>query len=85
MTEFRQITEIMSSFEPECRLTLKIDGKMEPLILTCESTAELESLADLIDGHCRGTRQPRQGSIITIYNARELPTLPHATSTDRIS
>jgi len=73
MTEFSQVSEIVLAYEPECRLTLKIDGQ-PPLVLTTETTTELNNLADLIDGHCRGTRIPRQGTIITTY--RELPTLP---------
>lgn len=74
MTDFRQVTEIIASPD-ECRLTLNVLSKSDPLILTCSTSNELDNLADLIDGYCRGARNPKIGTIIKQYN-RELPSVP---------
>ena len=74
MTDFRQVTEIIASPD-ECRLTLNVLSKSDPLILTCSTSNELDNLADLIDGYCRGARNPKVGTIIKQYN-RELPSVP---------
>ena len=82
MTDFGQINELTISY-PECTLALHVQSKQEPLVLTCESQQELDNLADLIDGYCRGTRTPKQGSILKQYR-RELPTLPYEQRNNRV-
>lgn len=82
MTDFGQINELTISY-PECTLALHVQSKQEPLVLTCESQQELDNLADLIDGYCRGTRTPKQGSILKQYR-RELPTLPYEQRNARV-
>ena len=75
MTDFGQITELTISYS-DSTLSLHVLSKSEPLVLTCDTPTELDNLADLIDGYCRGTRSPKSGSILKQYR-RELPTLPY--------
>ena len=43
---------------------MNVLSKSDPLIFTCNSSNELDNLADLIDGYCRGARNPKVGTII---------------------
>ncbi len=56
LAEFNRIEEITVNYEPECVLFLTVNGAQDKLRLTCANSLELDNLADLIDGYCRGAR-----------------------------
>ena len=56
LAEFNRIDEILVDYDHEFRLILTVKGAQDQLMLTCASQLELDNLADLIDGYCRGAR-----------------------------
>ena len=56
LAEFNKIEQIIVDSDQEFKLLLTVNGKKDQLTLTCSDQIELDNLADLIDGYCRGAR-----------------------------
>ena len=54
LANFSKIEEIEVVYEPECRLRLTVRGTSDQLNLSVSDKLEVDNLADLIDGYCRG-------------------------------
>ena len=66
LADFNSIEEITLNYEPECVLFLTVKGAQDKLMLTCANSLELDNLADLIDGYCRGARARKVRIVVPI-------------------
>lgn len=76
LTQFAQVSRIETFTEPSLQLVLNISGKTDPLYIKLSSYDELENLADLVDGYCRGAKNIPEGTLIQSSQSRQLPDIP---------